>query len=319
MNVEPRQLEMLCSMKSSFTDFDLMAASAVNWDQKYNHINRGKFAGRMAQVVLSTLQIGRESWSPGIMLQGSAPTNSWVIALPIVADGSLHLRGREITPGQPLVVGPCDDLAFTANGRTDLALAVIPAERIERWLHTRRGVPGLNSLDRQGKVEEREIVRRGVALAKLLDVLMDHGDSKPSELILATIEEQVLDIVLGMAPSETVAEPLHRRASVALKLRDLLNGSLEAPYSISKMCDLLGVRERTLYLACMEAFGRPPKRLLLELRLNGVRRALTHPFDDQTSVTAAASSFGFWHLGEFSAAYKRQFGETPSTTLARAA
>jgi AraC family transcriptional regulator, ethanolamine operon transcriptional activator len=76
------------------------------------------------------------------------------------------------------------------------------------------------------------------------------------------------------------------------------------------MCEALGVKERTLYLTCVEAFGRPPKALLLELRLNGVRRVLVHPADDQT-VTAAASSFGFWHLGEFSAEYRRQIWRTP--------
>jgi AraC family ethanolamine operon transcriptional activator len=97
----------------------------------------------------------------------------------------------------------------------------------------------------------------------------------------------------------------------------MLIGSLETTLSISTMCEALGVKERTLFLACVEAFGRPPKALLLELRLNAVRRALIHPADDQT-VTAAASSFGFWHLGEFSAEYKRQFGELPSSTLAKA-
>lgn len=319
MNVEPRHVEMLASIESRYSDFDLMAASAIDWDQKYEHINRGKFAGRMAQAVLNTLQLGRESWSPGIMLRGSAPPRSWVIAFPIVADGSLHLRGREVAAGQPLLVGPCDDIAFTANGRTDLALAAIPVDQIERWMQIRRGEPGLDRkyLDRPWKIAEREIVRRGLALARLLKTLLDREGNEPSEMVLAAIEDRVVDVVLGMVPSTEVAEPLHRRARVALRLRDMLIGSLETPFSISTMCEALGVKERTLFLASVEAFGRPPKALLLELRLNAVRRTLTHPADDQT-VTAAASSFGFWHLGEFSAEYKRQFGELPSATLAKA-
>ena len=318
-NAQARHVEILGSIESRYSDFDLMAAGAIDWDQKYEHINRGKFAGRMAQAVLNTLQLGRESWTPGIMLRGSAPPRSWVISFPIVADGSLHLRGREVASGQPLVVGPCDDIAFTANGPTDLALAAIPADQIERWMQIRRGEPGLNRkhLDRPWKIAEREIVRRGVALARLLKLLLGRGDSEPSKSVLATIEDQIVDVVLGMVPSTEVAEPLHRRALIALKLRDMLIGSLEAPFSISTMCEALSVKERTLYLACLEAFGRPPKALLLELRLNAVRRVLLHPSQGQT-VTAAASSLGFWHLGEFSAGYKRQFGELPSATLAKA-
>jgi AraC family ethanolamine operon transcriptional activator len=35
------------------------------------------------------------------------------------------------------------------------------------------------------------------------------------------------------------------------------------------------------------------------------------------SVKAIALAFGFWHLGDFSASYRLQFGETPSQTLAK--
>ena len=86
--------------------------------------------------------------------------------------------------------------------------------------------------------------------------------------------------------------------------------------NVSAMCETLRVRERTLFLACAEAFGRPPKAMLPELRLNAVRRALTRPTSDPT-VTTVASGFGFWHFGNFSAEYSRQFGELPSPTLAK--
>jgi AraC-like DNA-binding protein len=38
---------------------------------------------------------------------------------------------------------------------------------------------------------------------------------------------------------------------------------------------------------------------------------------DSTTVTAEALNCGFWHLGEFSRAYKNCFGEFPSETLRR--
>jgi AraC family ethanolamine operon transcriptional activator len=86
--------------------------------------------------------------------------------------------------------------------------------------------------------------------------------------------------------------------------------------SRQSLCEEVGARERTLYLSCVEAFGRPPAQLLLELRLNAVRRTLANP-GDATTVTGAASRLGFTHLGRFSSMYARQFGERPSATLAR--
>ena len=312
------RIEILASVQAHYADFDMMAASAIGWDQKYDHIGRGGFEGSLSMVVLNTLQVGRERWNPGIMQRGSAPARCWFVGLPIVAEGSLHVRGRQIVSGQPVMAGPCDDIAFTANGYADLAQVVIPVDQIERWMQIRRGAPGLDRkyLDRPFKMAEREIVRRGTALARLLRSLLKGTDGAILPDALAAIEGQIVDVVLGMVPSMDVAEPLHRRARVAMKLRDMLLGHLEAPINISAMCETLGVRERTLSLACVEAFGRPPKAMLLEMRLNAVRRALIHPSCERT-VTTVASRFGFWHFGEFSSEYKRQFGELPSATLAK--
>jgi AraC family ethanolamine operon transcriptional activator len=37
--------------------------------------------------------------------------------------------------------------------------------------------------------------------------------------------------------------------------------------------------------------------------------------DAHTGVQDVAARWGFWHLGQFSLDYKRQFGELPSATL----
>ena len=82
-------------------------------------------------------------------------------------------------------------------------------------------------------------------------------------------------------------------------------------------CLAVGAKERTLHLSCVEAFGRPPAKLLAELRLNAARRALLHP-RKETSVTAVAMLYGFTHFGRFADIYRRQFGELPSATFSKA-
>jgi AraC family ethanolamine operon transcriptional activator len=99
-----RPIEILASVEARYADFDMMAASAIGWDQKYEHIGRGRFEGSLSMVVLNTLQIGWERFNPGIMQRGSAPARCWFVGLPIVADGSLHMRGRQIASGQPVLV-----------------------------------------------------------------------------------------------------------------------------------------------------------------------------------------------------------------------
>ena len=101
-----------------------------------------------------------------------------------------------------------------------------------------------------------------------------------------------------MIPSAEVIEPLHNRASIARAVYAVLHERLDDPPSITELCLAVGARERTLHLSCVEAFGRPPARLLTELRLNAAHRALLHP-RNETSVTAVAAQYGFTHFGRF--------------------
>ena len=109
----------------------------------------------------------------------------------------------------------------------------------------------------------------------------------------------------------------HSRARIARAVLDILQERLDDPPSITELCVAVGARERTLHLSCVEAFGRPPAKLLAELRLNAAHRALLHP-EKETSVTAVAGHYGFTHFGRFAAVYRRQFGELPSITFAKA-
>ena len=57
-------------------------------------------------------------------------------------------------------------------------------------------------------------------------------------------------------------------------------------------------------------------RYLRDARLRQVRQALLRA-DPEACVTGIAMNSGFAHMGRFSVAYRRQFGESPSQTLKR--
>lgn len=137
-----------------------------------------------------------------------------------------------------------------------------------------------------------------------------------TDRLLKHVESSISDTILDMIPSAETVESLHSLARIAREVLRILHDRLHDPPSVTELCEEVGARERTLFLSCVEAFGRPPTQLLLELGLNTVRRALTHP-DEATTVTGTASQFGFTHFGRLSSLYARQFGELPSTTLAR--
>jgi AraC family ethanolamine operon transcriptional activator len=291
-------------VEARFDDIDAMAASPLAWNQEYEQIGRGRFQGQMTQVLLQ---------------RGTAPVGTWVFGLPLAAEGSLHIRRRPVRPGELMAATSHDDVGFTATGRTDLMVVVLPTALIDRWVQARRGIDKFNVdlPSPRWQVSAAEMSRRASALSGLLQTLTAQPDSLLPTSGLSGVEERIFEAILDMIPSAEIIEPLHSRARIAREVLKVFKDRLDDPPGITELCVAVGARERTLHLSCVEAFGRPPAMLLAELRLNAAHRALSRPVKD-ASVTAIAALFGFTHFGRFAAIYKRQFGELPSVTFARA-
>jgi transcriptional regulator GlxA family with amidase domain len=89
------------------------------------------------------------------------------------------------------------------------------------------------------------------------------------------------------------------------------------PISLDQLRAVAGVSARTLQEACLARWGQTPIELVASRRLENARSVLSS--GRAAAVTAAAVDSGFSHLGRFSVAYKRAYGESPSDTLGRTA
>jgi AraC family ethanolamine operon transcriptional activator len=268
---------------------------------------------------LDQVQLARAVWSPGVLQRGSAPKGTWAFGLPLVAEGSLHVRRRPAAPGELIAATSRDDVGFAATGPTDLMIVALPTSSIDRRVQTRRGIDrfDLDLPSPRWQVPADEMARRARTLSGLLEALTTESGDLLTDQVLPRIESQIFDVILDMIPSAEIIEPLHNRASIARAVFAVLNERIDDPPSITELCLAVGAKERTLHLSCVEAFGRPPAKLLAELRLNAARRALLHP-RKQTSVAAVAMLYGFTHFGRFADIYRRQFGELPSATFSKA-
>ncbi|MCW2522306.1 MAG: transcriptional regulator, AraC family, partial [Frankiales bacterium] len=62
--------------------------------------------------------------------------------------------------------------------------------------------------------------------------------------------------------------------------------------------------------------GQSPMRYLQQVRLERVHAELAQAEPGATTITEAATRWGFTHLGRFANQYRTTFGELPSATLA---
>ena len=89
----------------------------------------------------------------------------------------------------------------------------------------------------------------------------------------------------------------------------------DEPLTVAQVCRAVDVSLRTLQYAFAEKYGITPKAYIRAIRLNKVRKLLRSADPQQRNVADIANQFGFWHMGQFAADYRRHFAELPSRTL----
>ena len=85
--------------------------------------------------------------------------------------------------------------------------------------------------------------------------------------------------------------------------------------SISELCMIAHVSERTLREAFTREYDLPPTQFFRAWALDQARHRLLHDESSAETVTEIASRLGFDHLGRFAGRYRQTYGESPSATL----
>ena len=149
-----------------------------------------------------------------------------------------------------------------------------------------------------------DAVRSNPAIAEDPGLRNEMEQEIPSQLLSA----------LSSITNEVPRPSIRSRRRTLEKAINLVNEQAAIPLTIAELCGAVGVSWRTLDYAFKEHFGISPKRYLMAVRLNAVRKELSS-MPSRVTVASVASRWGFWHMSQFAKEYKKFFGELPSETL----
>jgi AraC-like DNA-binding protein len=122
------------------------------------------------------------------------------------------------------------------------------------------------------------------------------------------------DIIVEHSGEAAVSEPTRRRVE---QLERWVDAHLDETITLDRLCAVSGIGGRALQKSVMALRGQSPLEWVNARRLAAVRaRLLKGP--GGTAISDVALDCGINHLGRFSAAYRRAYGEPPSATLAAA-
>jgi len=135
------------------------------------------------------------------------------------------------------------------------------------------------------------------------------------KMTCSLIESEIPGLVLRswFGADDLPSPQVRNRTRVLRKALDYIAAFPREPLTVEQLCTASAGSMSTLERAFAEHFGVSPKRYLMLSRFSGVRRALLD-ISDTRSITSVANDWGFWHMGNFAADYKRIYGQLPSQT-----
>ncbi len=158
-------------------------------------------------------------------------------------------------------------------------------------------------------------------LYSLVDTFQQDSTVVENPLLRAGFDDMLLNILLALPNnySDELMGGQRRTVAPALvrKTEKFLEAHATEPVTISNLVAQFDCSRALLFNSFRRYRDYTPMQFLAEFRLKHAREALQSPSPADT-VSSIAHTCGFSHLGRFTAAYRKRFGERPSETLHKA-
>jgi AraC-like DNA-binding protein len=231
-------------------------------------------------------------------------------------DDGVPIRFNGVERDRSVVVIGSNGAAYSAVERTERRYASVafrPSVENRGWP---RATENFNMYETSPIAQQRlrELVIHVLSATERFDNFVDAREASVAikESLLAAVDAVFADVVPTKWATHANSA---RQFRIFQDIRAVLAGSLGSPIYSEELAQQVGISVRSMHDAILRYRGMSLHRYLRLRRLWLVRKRLLE--GSVESVKAAALAFGFWHLGDFSASYRLQFGEAPSETLAR--
>lgn len=309
-------------LNGRFRDFDELSAAVSDWDFDFVQLDAGPSPSVLTQIATPSLLIHRFSFGRTYIQRGASSPTMRTFGFPVPGTPDIRMFGDNLsdsdlarfrTGGEFEAVSPAGFGCVTISideARLDECFAAIDAPRLSGHPADESGIM---------RLDPKIVLRMRCHATQILDELEATSDALAQSELLEDLTFQLpIDLALAITSANVAPRlPDSRVRDLALRRAvSFIEDRLDDPPTVRGLCEEVGVGWTTLAHVFREHFGVTPKAYLRAVRLNGVRKDL-RAAAPEVLVADAANRWGFWHMGQFAADYKRLFGELPSQTKAR--
>jgi AraC family ethanolamine operon transcriptional activator len=308
----------------NFCDIDEYAESLsrVEWDLDLKQLGRGMFRADTKKLILGPFLVNHMKINRSFLIQGQMPGELSAFGFPVSMKTNGTWMRRPFGPEtiQRYAQGNEFEAVTPANFETiTITLLVSNNDSAYPLRAEENQIPESDttvSIGSGGKLKQNFIPK----IIYLLNRLQSHHHYLENQSFVADYSERISELLRQIQLVEKPETCISRgwtRSAALKRAEEYINIMEGEPITIQELRKHAKTSRSTLERAFREHYGVLPKTYLMSRRLNGVRRMLKEADPATCKISEAANRWGFWHMGQFAADYRRQFGELPSDTLSR--
>ena len=310
----------IVSFSRQFNNSDELFELVKGWDLDFCQLDRGNSRAELFQYHTPHVQLGMASFSRQYHQRGTSPAG---LTFAFLEDGvqQMSWHNHDVNDSSLLVYPSRGEInCVSARGFRVYTLTydVDVLQQLEHSLQSGDQIKQLIGTNTALTVDPKGI--RGIRhqiqyvtaqLQRNPQVLREAG-------LRHQIEREIPRRIIHLMSSGTRLKPVAspRKRSQGLKRAiEFIEAAADEAITMDVLCQHCGVSDRTLEYAFRDRFGITPVAYIKATRLHRVRDFLYKRRGTGVKITDAANHWGFWHMGQFSADYRRFFGELPSQTI----
>jgi AraC family ethanolamine operon transcriptional activator len=304
--------------------FEELVDVAHCWNADFRQLSNELFKSEFFQAQVGNMLITNAHFGCAVDQRGGVPEGLRSFAIPQIDCSELRFFGHSVCEGVLLSFPTHGEIqAYNRPGFNILSFS-LPEDYLEQLFeqHSGLGLP-LNNVLGVGETIIPASTKRLDALRHSLNqmqlVLQNNSEPASQIAVCEQLHAQILISLLNIISGIILQPPVSARGSrlTVDQALEYINDRAIAVVTIPELCVVTGVSERTLQNHFKRELGMTPKVYMTGQRLNGVHRQLWGADSKKTRIVDVANTWGFWHMGQFAADYRKLNGELPSETLRR--
>jgi AraC family ethanolamine operon transcriptional activator len=301
---------LLCTLHSN--DANHQATNLINWQQEFDQLSQGRFAGEIKELHFPHIHVFREDTSHSLRQQCRVESGGLWLGLS-TNEKNCYINHEQTNSNHFLCRPGSQDFELVTPDQFSIYGLVLHPSFFTELVGTENEMIMDNEFNNLWlEKSTAKIFKQYLYL--LLQSKGHQWSNHTHELIL---QDAVIEL---LSNTQNIPVPhvtsLQRHRIMARVQEYLTEERMKSPVTINEICAAVHVSRRTLQYTFTQCFGIAPKQYIQAIRLNQVRRELSCKENLQT-ISDIATNYGFFHLSQFSQSYKHLFGESPQQTRQR--